>query len=743
MHSRRSTPKAGAGMSSTTEISFDAPTIMWSLGTIMLFVLAVLACAAWRRSGFDRAVGGLELLRLVIAVMAFVTLLQPEWKEIYEPAELPVLAVLRDTSISMDTRDVIDRNNPGHEPVSRLNWMNQQLEAVSWDALAGSVEVVQQTFGSGLLSEDVRLATNIDAVLEDSRAQYDNLRAVVLVSDGDWNQGESPANAATRLRVNQVPVYAVTVGSDEPLPDIEVSALEPPTFSVVGKSLQVPFNLRSTVATDYETEVVLSVETGVQLTKRVVVPAMGQVRDVFFWTPDEVGDIELELSVPIHPEERRRENNRARVAVAIKAESLKVLVVESLPRWEYRYLRNALERDPGVEVSCLLFHPGLSKRGGGSGYLEQFPQTDEELATYDVIFLGDVGVSSDQLTPKDCARIKGLIESQASGLIFMPGMRGYQYSLLDTPLKDLFPVVLDDQTRRGFGSQIASSPVLTDVGQASLLTKLADTVSDNLALWRSLPGFQWRSPAIRARAGCEVLAIHEQSRAPLLVTKTYGTGKVLFMGTDSAWRWREGVEDKHHYRFWGQVARWMAYQRHMAEGELLRVFYSPDRPTAGNSLTLNATVLDPSGAPLSDGTVTADLVDPHGGRRKLQFQAHGADWGLYTARFSPRHVGVYQLALHCQETAAVLEAGIEVQGQQQETKGKPARPEVLQEIANISRGEALDAQQMDRLCELVLQLPAPEPSIRRKQIWASPVWAGTLILGMGVFWVGRKMLGAI
>ena len=51
-----------------------------------------------------------------------------------------------------------------------------------------------------------------------------------------------------------------------------------------------------------------------------------------------------------------------------------MLVVESYPRWEYRYLRNALSRDPGVELSCLLFHPGLSKPGGGNkDYIKQFP----------------------------------------------------------------------------------------------------------------------------------------------------------------------------------------------------------------------------------------------------------------------------------------------------------------------------------------------------------------------------------
>ena len=99
-------------------------------------------------------------------------------------------------------------------------------------------------------------------------------------------------------------------------------------------------------------------------------------------------------------------------------------------------------------------------------------------------------------------------------------------------------------------------------------------------------------------------------RVPLLVTKTYGTGKVLFMGTDSAWRWREGVEDRYHYRFWGQVARWMAYQRQMAAGQSMRLFYAPDRPEAGNVLTLNANVMNTTGEPLRDGTVVVQIVAP-------------------------------------------------------------------------------------------------------------------------------------
>jgi hypothetical protein len=240
-----------------------------------------------------------------------------------------------------------------------------------------------------------------------------------------------------------------------------------------------------------------------------------------------------------------------------------------------------------------------------------------------------------------------------------------------------------------------------------------------------------------------VLAIDATSRAPLLVTRSYGTGKVLFMGTDSAWRWRKGVEDKYHYRFWGQVARWMAYQRQMAEGDSLRMFYTPDRPTTGNVVTLHATVLSADGAPLSDTKVEAEVTTPEGEQLRLQFQAEGKDWGLYTARFSPERPGSYAIALHCRETAAVLRTQLQVVGAEREVIGRPMRLDVLAELSQVTRGELLTPERLGEIADLVLELPAVEPIVRRQQIWASPWWAATLMTLLAIFWSGRKMIGAI
>ena len=91
---------------------------------------------------------------------------------------------------------------------------------------------------------------------------------------------------------------------------------------------------------------------------------------------------------------------------------------------------------------------------------------------------------------------------------------------------------------------------------------------------------------------CTKTSSNEFGRLPLLVTRTFGAGKVLFMGTDGAWRWRKGVEDKYHYRFWGQVVRWMAYQRNMAKGETMRLYYVPDQPQLNQMLALHANVME-------------------------------------------------------------------------------------------------------------------------------------------------------
>jgi hypothetical protein len=576
-----------------------------------------------------------------------------------------------------------------------------------------------------------------------------NLRAIVLASDGDWNEGEPPVQAASALRLKGIPVFAVPVGSSSRLPDVELLSLDSPTFGIAGKSVRIPFTIESTLPREHVALVKLKVSDGEEITKEIRVAPMGRTSEWVIWKPKTVGDYTLTLDVPKHPDELVPDNNKLSAPIAIREEKLRVLVVESIPRWEYRYLRNALSRDPGVEVSCLLFHPGLTKSGGGNkDYIKNFPKGLDELTKYDVVFLGDVGLEDGQLTAEDCRLLKGLIEHQASGLVFMPGWQGRQMSLVDTELGDLCPVVLDQAQPGGWGSRTPSHFELTELGRRSLLTKLADTQDDNIEVWEALPGFQWYAPALRAKAGCEVLAVHkdvanEYGRLPLLATRTFGAGKVLFMGTDGAWRWRKGVEDKYHYRFWGQVVRWMAYQRNMAKGETMRMYYSPEQPQVRQTIALSANVMEKSGEPLPKGDVTARIVAPSGKAETVRFTSSGDEWGAFAARYTAEEPGKHDVTLSCKQTAATLDASFYVQGVAIERIGRAARPEVLEEIARVSQGSVIGLDRLEQVLKSLSALPEPPPSVRRVQLWCHPLVASSLVVLLGIFWVGRKIVGLV
>jgi hypothetical protein len=228
-----------------------------------------------------------------------------------------------------------------------------------------------------------------------------------------------------------------------------------------------------------------------------------------------------------------------------------------------------------------------------------------------------------------------------------------------------------------------------------------------------------------------------------LATQTFGAGKVLFMGTDGAWRWRKGVEDKYHYRFWGQVVRWMAYRRNMAKGETMRLYYTPDQPSLGQTLMLSANVMETSGEPLSRGDVVARIEAPSGAAETVRFTSIGEEWGAFTGRYTPQEPGKHTVTLTCRQTGGSLEASFFVQGALVEPVGRPARPEVLEEIARVTHGAVLEADEMSKVLDYLARLPEPPPSVRRLRLWSHPVTAGLVIGLLGVFWIGRKAVGLI
>ena len=717
----------------------------WYLIAIGVIVWCIAAGLSWqnyeRRRG--KAAAMLELLRMIIITVLIITLFRPEMVQRIDRNENPEIAVLVDGSSSMSTRDVRGATNV----LTRQEWVIEHRSTNHWQGLDAIGEVIFDEFSPAPTNANPEAGTDLTSALEEALRRYRNLRAVVLLSDGDWNLGGSPMAVATRFREQDIPVFGVNVGARKALPDLSLEKIPTPSYGLIDEQIALPFKINSHL--DYEVSTVLSVKRDERTVSRkeIIIPAGGTLQDAILWKPRDTGELDVQLSLPIETDEVFTNNNSLDLRIAIRAETLKVLVVDSLPRWEFRYLRNALMRDPGVEMHGVLLHPQLGA-GQGRNYLNSFPGTKDQISNYDVVFLGDVGLGEGELKQSDLELLKGLVEQQASGLVFLPGRRGRQASLQRTPIADLIPVILNEKQPNGIGLQSEVPLLLSTVGRSHWLTRFDADDARNGEIWKNLPGFYWSAAVEKSRPGSEVLGVHATirnswGRIPLLVTRPAGSGKVLFMGTDSAWRWRRGVEDKYHYRFWSQVVRWMAHQRHLADKEGIRVSHSPETPNMGDTVFLNATVLDKAGFPLERGKVTGRVTGPNNHVEDLNFDAMEGGWGVFKSRFTPRVGGDYQLVIDAPAAERNLETTIRVSQPVREKLGQPANPQVLRELARITGGDSGGTADFERIVTAIKLLPEPQPIELRFRLWSNPWWGGLILLLLAIYWTGRKLAGMV
>src|SRR5713226_9295809 len=181
-------------------------TFLWTSWSAALSIAVVLLAAgfcwtAWRRSGYAQSQGLLELLRLALVALMALILNQPEWVEEFRPVEKPALLILWDNSTSMETRDVPLSPNGGSVLASRREPIAKLTDEAAWTSLRERMDVILQPFAA----PETGHGTDLHEPLAQAPEKLKNLVGIVLISDGDWNEGPPPVGAATKLRLKGIP----------------------------------------------------------------------------------------------------------------------------------------------------------------------------------------------------------------------------------------------------------------------------------------------------------------------------------------------------------------------------------------------------------------------------------------------------------------------------------------------------------------------------------------------------------
>ncbi|MBT3666849.1 MAG: hypothetical protein HN548_05155 [Opitutae bacterium] len=710
-------------------------------GCSIIFGLSIfLSIRTWSKNGKKKNVAVLELLRTLSVLFLIITLLNPEKIEEIKKIQKPEIICLLDESRSMDTNDTIDVNGTLK---SRLEWAKNILQLDWLQKLEANASVSIKPFSSNIGKGGTDLGSAIKEVIQD----HSEIKAILLFSDGDSNTGPSALSTAGKLRGLKTPVYSVQVGSRKALPDLSLEDANAPVFVLKEEKINIPFRVKNYFENLRQVNIELLANEKLVLAKPLSLPASAEYTGNLTWLPPSDGNYTLKVKIPLIEDETILHNNEKTFQTRVESKVIKALLIDSLPRWEYRFLRNALNRDPGVDLKCLLFHPEL-KESSGKNYLSDFPQDFNNLAGFDVIFLGDVGIGSGELKEEDCDKLKKLIVQQASGMIFLPGRRGRQLSLSNSSLTDIMPVILDPNKPIGLGTLNPSNLELTNRGRDHWLTNLRGTGETDREFWERLPGFHWSAVVKKSRPGSEVLAVHSNFKnnwgsMPMLVIRYTGAGKTLYMGSDSAWRWRRGVEDKYHYRFWSQVVRWMAHGRYLAEKEGVRLITDPERPKVGEKIFLRCIALDKAGFPLENGIVTANIFHSDGLQEKITFSPTETGHGVYLAQMQAQNSGALKINIETAPFKRKLSVNVMISKDEKEKMGKPINGRQLQNLSELTGGKTSGIQNWKEVINELTALPNPEPVFRIHRLRSNSAWGLFLFSMLAIYWTGRKLLGMI
>ncbi|MBM3876053.1 MAG: VWA domain-containing protein [Verrucomicrobia bacterium] len=583
--------------------------------------------------------------------------------------------------------------------------------------------------------------------------------AVVLFTDGQHNSGASPVEVAKMLGNRGVPLFVVGTGSQHPPPDLAVLDVKGPETTAPDARLQgevvlkddmragTPFTLRIEHQGTVLWEKQLSTENKHTRAvpfdfpiKDLVAARMRQLdKDLKFTTLP----LALKVSVPPVPGEKDVTNNTATLRTTVITQKPKVLLLDGRPRWEFRYLRNLLERDQRWDVNALLAGAGGEQRPWQRGLTNgMFPANRELLFTYSLVVYGDLQRS--QVRTDELDWLREFVEKRGGGLVFIDGRQEGLTNLLSTPIAPLLPV-------RWQGAPLGASPVRLVVKPQTVgagpLTLLADPVA-NSETWAGFRGPHWVAPA-QALPGAELWVEAESgpSRAAALVFRRFGAGRVLYAAHDESWRWRFEVGDLHHQKFWNQAAKAIMEAPFPVQDKFVSLDSGPANYKPGDTADIRVRLRDAQGGMLLRAKAEAQLS--RDGRRvaSLPLAADENSGGVYRARTAPLAPGQYEVSVTVEghpEAGAKARTEFGVSGQSGgEMTHLHCDEALLRQLAHHSGGEFFREEDLGALAERLKPLSQAKVVESDTVLWRSYWWFVPVILLLVVEWVLRKRAGMI
>ena len=503
-------------------------------------------------------------------------------------------------------------------------------------------------------------------VIADPDIQVKPNTSVVLVGDGRSNTGSDAVDIALHAGKNEkIPIHTITVGDPDSARDIELRFVRADEVVLKGNTLSLELTVRNRGFGNEWVGITIVDQNGVNWTppiqKRLDESDSDQTITLDVVADRPKGNYTLDIRVTASSPEENLRNNLKKHTVTIKDDLLRVLYVETYPRWEYRRLKNFLIRgDEAFRANCLLLsaEPGFVQEftpAPGMKSLRSFPTDFAELDRFDVLIFGDVDIGLLARTPADAKKILANIRKfvdNGGGLAVICGEGWTPRAFADSPLEEVLPV---DITADGDGGGPLRyyvdewKPRLSAAGRDHPILQLRKDPEANRSLWedanRGLMELRWWYPVRRASPAATVLAYHPTERNrfgnyPIFISGTYGDGPVFFSAVDETWRWFYLKGPYEFNRFWGNVVRHLA-RAHLYRGsKRFKLVSDASEYRQGETVHLTAFAKDKNFRPARTETQRVMIVPPDAKAKMVEFSRK--EDGVFAWSFKPDSDGHYE-----------------------------------------------------------------------------------------------------
>lgn len=595
---------------------------------------------------------GLAAIRLAGVTLLLLMLCQLELRLKLDRNLRPTIAVLTDTSASMGLQDADGK--------TRLA-AARDFATGPLSALAERADLVRYNFNWRLEpdapnAEPARPTRLIDALAETARREND-LRAVVLLTDGNDTAGNRGELLAPMLAARRLPVFPVVFGSTNAPKLARVKISNAPGYVRLGDELRLGATLS---AHDLGEQVVTArlMEEGRPeplATRENVRLGKEPVEVAFVIKPEREGDRTYRVVVDGVKNAVSQSLQIAEHRVSVLNAKIRVLYLD-VPRDERKLLGHWLARDPVVDLSTLTMLPkggwyaqgALQHKNAGDG----LPGAEADLHKYDVIILGDIPRAyfreGGDTSETKMQWLADFVSRRGGGLVTLGGRNVYaagQYQ--DSALARLAPFVIEATTEPQVGKPFKITP--TTAGLSHPLMLLEAEPAANREAWFDLPALDGCNRVGKVKPGASLLAVRDMKEGalPIIAMQNVGKGQVLGLAMDTTWRWelmRPAVGEDYFRKFWGNAVRLLAPDPRV-EPDRPQVLRQQSSATVGRPLTLATRLVDSIYQPVRGADVRVKVTSPTG-RVTHYFPRDGRDTpGLYEYELALDEPGDWQVAV--------------------------------------------------------------------------------------------------